>query len=101
MQCVAGLCVWVCCISCAFGNAFLRFFAPLYPPSPAFEDAQKRAIMSSGVFPSVAAAMLAFPRNEDIAAYGAVFFYFIVEEVIRGHKSRRLPDEALIQVGAM
>ncbi len=56
----------------------------------AFEDSHKKVLLASGVFPGVAQAVLHFPANEDIATFASVFFYFMIEELMRALSTRKL-----------
>jgi hypothetical protein len=51
---------------------------------PAFEDAQKKALMTNGLFSEVVTAVLEFPHSETLAANAVVYFYFMMGELVKG-----------------
>ncbi len=71
------------------------------PPPAAFEDSQKRFLVSAGLFPALADAVLSWPHNEALCTNAVIFFYFMADEIVKAREARRLVDDAMLcQVGA-
>lgn len=63
-----------------------------------FEETHKPALASCCLFPSVAAALLAFPHNEALATHTLITFYYTVDDLVTAAGKGTLAPDTLPQV---
>ncbi len=64
----------------------------------AYEDGQKKFLLTSGMFTNVATAAIAYPHNEQLSLHAVIYFYFMSEEIVKAIKTARMQADSMTLV---